>query len=484
MEEQTIQIKDLELIYSGKEIVIVPELNVYMNEKIGIIGENGSGKTSLMKLIAHQLTPTKGTIQTSIDFQYYAQMDDVVEESITDLDGALLSRFTVPTTDVQNLSGGEMTKYRLTQLLSTYQSGMLLDEPTTHLDQRGKQQLIEELRYYYGTLLFISHDRFFLNELAEKIWEIKDGKITEYKGNYDAYLQQKEHEKNSQERAHQEYQKEMQRLTKGIQEKKQKAEQAGKISDKKKKQNVRPDRLSSSKQKDTVQKNLYKQAKAMTSRLEQLKEVQGLERETSIKFPKHETAEIHNPYPLRIEKLTVTYDQKRILDEVDFQLPLGKKVAVVGSNGAGKSTLLQAILDGHSSIVLSPKVKIETYRQMDYQLSSQRSLLLELMTETDWPESTVRSLLHHLGFSQDEVFKPLSVLSGGEATRVAIAQLFTRPSNLLILDEPTNFIDLTTIQALEMFLKEYTGTVLFTSHDPHFIELADEVWELKNGKLV
>jgi macrolide transport system ATP-binding/permease protein len=166
-----------------------------MNEKIGIIGENGSGKTSLMKLIAHQLTPTKGTIQTSIDFQYYAQMNDVVEESITDLDGALLSRFTVPTTDVQNLSGGEMTKYRLTQLLSTYQSGMLLDEPTTHLDQRGKQQLIEELRYYYGTLLFISHDRFFLNELAEKIWEIKDGKITEYKGNYDAYLQQKEHEK-------------------------------------------------------------------------------------------------------------------------------------------------------------------------------------------------------------------------------------------------------------------------------------------------
>jgi macrolide transport system ATP-binding/permease protein len=332
--------------------------------------------------------------------------------------------------------------------------------------------------------LFISHDRFFLNELAEKIWEIKDGKITEYKGNYDAYLQQKEHEKISQERAHQEYQKEMQRLTKGIQEKKQKAEQAGKISDKKKKQNVRPDRLSSSKQKDTVQKNLYKQAKAMTSRLEQLKEVQGLERETSIKFPKHETAEIHNPYPLRIEKLTVIYDQKCILDEVDFQLPLGKKVAIVGPNGAGKSTLVQAILEGHSSIVLSPKVKIETYRQMDYQLSSQRSLLLELMSETDWPESTVRSLLHHLGFSQDEVFKPLSILSGGEATRVAIAQLFTRPSNLLILDEPTNFIDLTTIQALEMFLKEYTGTVLFTSHDPHFIELADEVWELKDGKLV
>lgn len=206
---------------------------------------------------------------------------------------------------------------------------------------------------------------------------MKDGKVTEYKGNYDAYLQQKEHGKISQEYAYHEYQKEVTRLTKGIQEKKQKAAQSVKISDKKKKQNVRPDRLSSSKQKDTVQKNLYKQAKAIHSRLEQLKEVQTVDRLTTIKFPKHETAAIHNPYPLRIEKLSIAYEGKTIL--------------------------------------------------------------------------TVRSLLHHLGFTQEEVLKPLAVLSGGETTKIAIAQLFTRPSNVLLLDEPTNFIDLVTIQALELF---------------------------------
>lgn len=313
---------------------------------------------------------------------------------------------------------------------------------------------------------------------------MKDGKVTEYKGNYDAYLQQKEHGKISQEYAYHEYQKEVTRLTKGIQEKKQKAAQSVKISDKKKKQNVRPDRLSSSKQKDTVQKNLYKQAKAIHSRLEQLKEVQTVDRLTTIKFPKHETAAIHNPYPLRIEKLSIAYEGKTILDEIDFQLPLGKKVAIVGANGAGKSTFLRAILTQHPSVIVSPKAQIATYRQMDYKFTSQQPLLRALMAETDWPEATVRSLLHHLGFTQEEVLKPLAVLSGGETTKIAIAQLFTRPSNVLLLDEPTNVIDLVTIQALELFLTEYDGTVLYTSHDTHFIALADEVWKLENGKLI
>ncbi|EOT29401.1 ATP-binding cassette domain-containing protein [Enterococcus saccharolyticus] len=222
----------------------------------------------------------------------------------------------------------------------------------------------------------------------------------------------------------------------------------------------------------------------MHSRLEQLKEVQTVDCLTTIKFPKHETAAIHNPYPLRIEKLSITYEGKIILDEIDFQLPLGKKVAIVGANGAGKSTFLRAILTQHSSVIVSPKAQIATYRQMDYKFTSQQPLLRALMAETDWPEGTVRSLLHHLGFTQEEVLKPLAVLSGGEATRIAIAQLFTRPSNVLLLDEPTNFIDLVTIRALELFLTEYDGTVLYTSHDAHFIALADEVWKLENGKLI
>ena len=248
--------------------------------------------------------------------------------------------------------------------------------------------------------------------------------------------------------------------------------------------NIRPSRLSASKQKDTVQKNLHKQAKAMNSRLEQLKEVQNVQRINPIKFPAHPSVEIHNPYPLRAEGITVTYDQKIILNDLSFQVPLGKKIAVTGQNGAGKSTLFNYLLTEQAGVIWSPNVQIETYRQMDYQFFESTPLLDELMNDTDWPEKTVRALLNNLGFAQLDVGKPLNELSGGEATRVAIAKLFTKPANFLLLDEPTNFIDLRTIEALELFLKAYQGTVLFTSHDAHFIEnVADEVWTLQAGKL-
>ncbi len=484
MEELHIQIKDVALIFAGKEVLVIPELSVYENEKIGIIGENGSGKSTLLKLIAKEILPTNGTVATTFAFPLYKQIAQIEEQTLTDLDGELLSRFAVPNNAAATLSGGEMTKYRLTQLLSVYQPGMLLDEPTTHLDQSGRQQLIDELRYYYGTLLFVSHDRTFLNALAEKIWEIKDGTVTEYKGNYDAYLEQKKLEQTQQEREFANYQKEVARLTKGIQEKKQKAQQAGKISEKSRHKNIRPSRLSASKQKDTVQKNLHKQAKAMNSRLEQLKEVQNVQRINPIKFPAHPSVEIHNPYPLRAEGITVTYDQKIILNDLSFQVPLGKKIAVTGQNGAGKSTLFNYLLTEQAGVIWSPNVQIETYRQMDYQFFESTPLLDELMNDTDWPEKTVRALLNNLGFAQLDVGKPLNELSGGEATRVAIAKLFTKPANFLLLDEPTNFIDLRTIEALELFLKAYQGTVLFTSHDAHFIEnVADEVWTLQAGKL-
>jgi macrolide transport system ATP-binding/permease protein len=173
-----------------------------------------------------------------------------------------------------------------------------------------------------------------------------------------------------------------------------------------------------------------------------------------------------------------------ILDKINLQIPLGKKITLVGENGAGKSTLFNAILKQFEGVILSPKAKIEIYRQMDSQFTAVHSLLTELMDKTDWSEATVRALLNNLGFSQSAIRKPLNVLSGGEATRIAIARLFTKPSNELILDEPTNFIDLTTIEALEKFFLAYQGTVLFTSHDRTFVEkVADEVWLLENGKL-
>lgn len=167
-----------------------------------------------------------------------------------------------------------------------------------------------------------------------------------------------------------------------------------------------------------------------------------------------------------------------------FQFAAGKKIAIVGPNGSGKSTLLKEIIAGGEGIYLSPKIVFAIYEQMGYRKNSTTPLLTELMAQTDYQEPLVRSILHNPGFSQNEVMKPVNVLSGGEATRVELARIFTQAANVLILDEPTNFIDLPTITVLEQLIRSYRGMVLFTSHDQAFIDaVADDVYQIDHGKL-
>ncbi|MDN6640560.1 MAG: ATP-binding cassette domain-containing protein, partial [Tetragenococcus sp.] len=152
--------------------------------------------------------------------------------------------------------------------------------------------------------------------------------------------------------------------------------------------------------------------------------------------------------------------------------------------GTGKSTLLNAIVNDKEGIILSPKVAFSIYQQMDYKLFGEETILTFLMKRTEYPENLVRSILSNLGFAQFEISKPLSALSGGEATKLSIALLFVWPSNVLVLDEPTNFIDLNTIEALETLIANYKGTVLFTSHDPYFVEeIADDIYKIENQQL-
>ena len=185
------------------------------------------------------------------------------------------------------------------------------------------------------------------------------------------------------------------------------------------------------------------------------------------------------------QDVTIKHGDKVLFHEMNFQFPLGKRIGIVGPNGSGKSTLLQNILEEGSGITLSKKVVFSTYKQMAYQLSGEKSMVDYLMEDTEFTEPIVRSVLNNLGFNQGEVStKAISDLSGGEATRLVIAKLFTDPSNVMILDEPTNFIDVQTIEALENLMKSYNGTILFTSHDQYFTKnIAEQIWEINNQKL-
>lgn len=486
METLAVKLENITMSFGAKDILDSQQLSAYQNDRIGIIGGNGQGKSTLIKLIAGKIQPTQGKIQKETAFSYFPQIAEINELEQTDsLDWELMGQLKVPKNDKDTLSGGEEAKFRLVQTLSVYQTGLLLDEPTTHLDTESVKKLVEELRYYYGTLLFVSHDRYFLNQLATKIREVKDGKVREFVGNYDDYKKQIELEKLEHERKEAVYVKEKRRLEQAAEKKKEQAEKMVQVSAKKKKQNIRPDRLSSSKQKDTVQKNVQKTAKAIEKRLSQLTEVSGKRTETKIYFPKPHSVEIHNKFPIRGEDVFLRKGEKILLEKADFQFSLGKKIAIIGENGAGKSSLLEHILAQGEGIVVSPKVVFATYQQMDYKIKTEESILSYLMKQTEYSEQVVRSLLNNLGFSQNEILKSMHVLSGGEATRISIALLFVRPSNVLILDEPTNFIDLPTMEALEMLIQAYPGTVLFTSHDRYFVQrTADKVYRLEERKLV
>lgn len=485
MNQLVIELKNIEKSYLNKDVLQIENLKVYENQKVGIVGRNGEGKSTLLKLISDEIKPDIGEIDTKIDFQHYRQIESEIQPDFTKIDAEYLSRLNVPEHDIQHLSGGEQTRMRLAEYFSTYHFGLIMDEPTTHLDREGIQFLVDQLKYYYGTLIVVSHDRYFLDEVVDTIWEIHDGKVTVYNGNYSDYQIQKEQERIEQENAYENFLKEKKRLEQAAKEKQAQADKLSQVSTKQKNRAVKPDRLSSSKQKDTVQKAAHKAAKAIEKRAEQLEDVEQLQTTKKIHFPTPKMLEIHNDFPVMGHDVTIKRGDKVLFDEMNFQFPLGKRIGVVGPNGSGKSTLLQHILEEGTGITLSKKVVFSTYKQKAYQISDEKSMVEYLMEDTEFTEPVVRSVLNNLGFNQNEVSKKeIKDLSGGEATRLVIAKLFTDPSNIMILDEPTNFIDVQTIEALETLMKSYNGTIIFTSHDQYFMKnVAEQVWTVHNQKL-
>lgn len=462
MEQICFELENIEVTFLDKEILKIDRLAIHQFDRIGIVGKNGAGKSTILKILTGKLAPT--TVES---------------------DPALLGKLNIPKDSVE-LSGGEQTRLKLAQLFTHYYEALLIDEPTTHLDQTGISFVLEELRHYYGALVLISHDRAVLDELITTIWEVHEGHVRVYSGNYSDYEAQKQLEREGQQEAHEKYVKEKSRLEKAAQEKMKKAQkvaEAGTMS--KREANAKPNKSFMTKSKGTSQKAMQRAAKSIEKRMDKLQEVQAVKEDRPIVFHKSKALELHNKFPIIADRLTLQVCGNVLLDEVSFQIPLGKKIALTGCNGSGKSTLLNYIANKGDTLILSPKIKIGCFRQMSYQFTTEETVLQFMKNRSEYSEVFLRSVLHSMQFMGTDLQKSVKSLSGGEAIRLQLCQLFAGEYNILLLDEPTNFLDIHAIKALETFIAGYGGTVMFVSHDQQFIaNVADLQFTIDGKKLM
>ena len=355
----------------------------------------------------------------------------------------------------ENFSGGQKTRILLAAALVKEPDLLILDEPTNHLDIRMTEWLEGYLRNFKGGVLIVSHDRFFLNNVVGRVLEMEGGHLQNFKGNYDQYLAQKEIQMATMEAAYEAQQEYIARTEAYIRRFK-----AGIKS---------------------------KMARGRQSQLNRLERVEGPERIEEFELrlpPAPESAE----RVLVLEELSVGYGENVLLKDINLVLRKGEKTALLGPNGAGKTTLLKTILGELSPVTgkakIGNRVKIGYFSQSYERLDPNQTLLDNFLTEYGYTTEHTRSLLGGMLFHGDDVFKEIGTLSGGQKARLVLLKLVLDGANLLILDEPTNHLDIAAREAVEAALEAFDGTVLLVSHDRYFInEVASRIWEIDNQQV-
>lgn len=482
--ELLLKANDIYVEYTGREVLDIKELELYDHDRIGLIGGNGAGKSTLLKVLLGELIPPGCKVKRSGNFAYIPQLEESAGQESAD--HALMGKLGVSGLGAQNISGGEETRLKVARALSGQVHGIFADEPTCHLDREGIDFLIGQLRSFSGALLIISHDRYFLDEAVNKIWELKDGKITEYWGNYSDYLSQKEEERQNQAVRYEQFVAERDRLERAAEDKRS---QARKVDPRakgaaKKGMTESGGRLGHQKSLGSKQKTLYNAAKSMEHRIEAMGDVQAPEKARVIRFRQSQALALHNPYPITGTEISKCFGDKVLFQKASFQIPLGTKAALTGGNGTGKTTLLHMILNREAGISVSPKAEIGYFAQNGYKFNRDQAVMPFMEENCDYQPSEIRSVLASMGFSQHDARKALSMLSGGEMIKLLLAKMLLGHYNILLMDEPGNFLDLPGIEALEVLMKNYTGTILFVSHDQRLLEnVADRIYAIKDRRL-
>lgn len=472
-----IKVNKIKKYYGDRLILDIDNLEIFEGEKVGIVGVNGGGKTTLLNIISGNTEPDEGNVYIGGSFSYIKQMEESVEIS-----GSRISKeLNIPDEYNDYLSGGEKVKARIAKSLGENSRLIIADEPTSNLDYKSIKYIEEKFKSFDGAILLVSHDRSFLDGLCTKIIELEDGKITVYHGNYSDYLMQKEERKNRAEFEYEQYVKEKRRLEEAVNKKSSLRDSVRKTPKRFGNSEARLFKMGDQKAKKSMENAI----KAIESRIEKLEKKEKPKNEEFIKIDITEGHEFYSKYPIDIKNLTLGFEDKVLIENGNFKLKKNKKVALLGDNGSGKTTLINAILNKAEGVHIANRVKIGYFKQDLDILDENKSIIENVMEDSSFSQTFIRITLARFLFRGDSVYKKVSVLSGGERVRVSLCKIILSDNNLLILDEPTNYIDITSMEALEEALKNSNKTMLIVSHDRRFIsEVCDEVLIIENKKLI
>lgn len=473
-----VKVENLKKYYADKLILDIDKLEILENDKIGLVGSNGQGKTTLLKAILGEIEIDEGYTYLTESYSYISQSENNIETCSHSKEKSLLN---APDKFEEYLSGGEKVKLKIADALSNKKNIIIADEPTSNLDKKSIGLLEDMFKRHEGALLLISHDRRFLDELCTTILELEDGKLKAYKGNYTDYLMQKDEEVKRADFEYQEYVKEKKRLEKALLYKKALSDGIRKTPKRMGNSEARLHKMGG----QTNKKKLDSNVKAIKSRIDKLevKNKPKVSKEMNIKI--QDGMEIISKNLLEVKDMTLKLENKLLLDNVSFKIKRGKKIALLGDNGCGKSTLIKEILaDKNDNIKINNKVKVGCFDQNQSLLDEEKSVLYNTKVNSSFDESFIRINLSLFGFKGDDVYKKVKVLSGGEKVKIALCKIILEDNNFLVFDEPTNYLDIKSMEALEKALINTDKTMLIVSHDRVFVShICNYIIEIKDAKI-
>jgi len=488
------------------EVLKNVNLDISDGERIGLVGRNGAGKTTMANIVFGSIAPDSGNVlrhgkglrigylmqSTSYTLNTFNNM--LNNSNDRNLIGAMvgtagqLGLEKIQEWDEERfsgMSGGERTKLALANVWITRPHLLILDEPTNHLDNQGIEWLIKELSVYQGSVLIISHDRYFLDQAVSRIVELEDGKVNEYHGNYTFYRDEKLRKYNIQLQQYINQKKYEKKIEQEIMQLKSWSEKAHRESTKKNKEN----KMGAKEYFRVKAKKMDRQVKSKIKRLEKLRK-EGVDKpkeEKGVYFD-FEQAQKTGRRIIEAKSIGKKYGDRLLFNDSSFFIQRGEKVGLIGPNGCGKTTLLKIIMgEEHvdfGDIWVSPSVKVAYMCQDVSDLDEKRSTLDIIASLYGRNTGTARTILANMGFDEDMLNKPVGCLSLGERMRIKIIKLVVEENSFLILDEPTNHLDLHSRERLEETLENYNGTLLLVSHDRYLLErICDKLLVFNDGRI-